>query len=649
MPAFAAEDAPQIPEKNLGDLSIEQLMNESVTSVSRKETKLNQAPAAITVISQEDIRRSGATSIAEALRMAPGLDVAQVDQNKWAISSRGFNGLYANKLLVLMDGRSVYSPLFGGVNWSSQDTVLDDIERIEVIRGPGAALWGANAVNGVINIITKSAKETQGTLISAGAGSEQRGSGEIRYGGKINDQAFYRVYAKYFNFDDSMGATSSDAWDMFRTGFRTDWTPADQNTLTLQGDYYQGRTSGYFPNNQLDLSQTILEKMDLTGANLLGRWTHVFSATSGLEIQTYFDHVDRRSPYTVEAIDTFDIDGQHRFEVGVRNEVVWGLGYRLIADHDLSSGFATFEPNSANRQIMSTFLQDEIKIVPDHLTLTLGSKLEHNDYSGFEVEPNARLSFTPTERQTVWSSVARAVKTPSRFEQDIRFALGSSPGGGGLPPTELTLFGNPEIKSERLTAYELGYRLQPKPSLSFDVAAFYNVYDDLLGGAVGTPEFISGPPQPHVSVPVLFQNAIRGETHGVEISANWKATEYWKIGAGYTWLRMHLDLPDDSRVTPSTAAGDSPQNQFNVHSYLDLPYHLQLDSAVYYVDALPNQKVESYLRWDLRLGWNPTRNLEFTLGVQNLLDSHHLEFGTSTAAQSAPVGRNVYGKLTWRF
>lgn len=634
------------------ELSLEQLINIKVTSVSKKETFLENSPAAVAVVTQEDIRRSGARSIAEALRMVPGLDVARVDANKWAVSSRGFNGLYANKLLVLMDGRTLYSPLFAGVHWGMQDTMLEDINRIEVIRGPGASLWGANAVNGVINIITKSAKETQGTLVTGGSGSEEPGFGGIRYGGKLGDNAHYRVYSKYGNHDDSIGIDGrdgADEWDMFRAGFRLDWEANDKNSLTFQGDYFTGSAGGNFTVNQFDLSQSIVEKLDVTGGNILGRWKHTISDTSDLEVQAYYDRVDRRSPFSFEVIDTFDIDSQHRFALGERNEIVWGVGYRCISDHNLSTDPIAFDPDSAAHQIFNTFVQDEIKVVPDRLHFILGTKLEHNDYTGLEVQPNARLLLMPDEKQTVWASVARAVRTPTRFENDLRFPIGSIPGSGGMPPTELSLLGNSEFESEKLIAYELGYRIQPTPDLSFDLAGFYNVYDDLRTTETGAAAF-EPTPQPHVEVPMRFGNKLRGETYGTELAANWKATEIWKLGCGYSWLHMRL-RPDASSnsSTARDAEGDSPQHQFNVHSYLDLPHNLELDTAIYYVDSLANQNVSSYARLDIRLGWHATKNLDFSLGLQNLLDNRHREFGTSTGAQSTLVDRSIYGKVTWRF
>ncbi|MBI2948595.1 MAG: TonB-dependent receptor [Verrucomicrobia bacterium] len=654
LPGVLAAEDPQRAKvlSTLAEMSLEELTNLTITSVSKKEQKASEAPAAVYVITQEDIRRSGVLSIPEALRMVPGMDVARINANQWAISSRGFNSIYANKLLVLMDGRSVYSPLFAGVHWDVQDTLLEDLDRIEVIRGPGATLWGANAVNGVINIITKTAKNTQGALITGGAGSEERGFGGIRYGGKINDRAYYRVYGTYFNRDDSVDAAGRDArddWDVFRTGFRLDWQPTSENAVTLLGDYYTGETHGLFPTSFLALAPRPTFENDIRGWNLLARWKHTFSESSEMELQTYFDRTERLSPEFSLSIDTFDIDGQHRFEIGDRNEAIWGLGYRLIDDRDLGGTFASFSPDSATRQIFSAFVQDEIKIVEDRLRLTLGTKFEHNDYTGFEIQPGARLLFTPHPQHTFWSSVARAVRTPSRVESDARATIAYVPGAGG-PATQLDLVGNRDMQSEDLVAYELGYRLQPVSRVSLDLAGFYNVYDRLQTLEPRLPAFVLNPPPPRLVVPLQFSNTMEGETYGVEISSRWQVTDFWMLNAGYTWLKMQLHLDPSSRdMSSALAEQDSPQHQIHLRSYVDLPYHLEFDTAVYYVDNLAHQRVQSYVRLDVRLGWRPTQNFAASLGFQDLLDNQHPEFGSFQGIGSSELQRSVYGKLTWQF
>jgi len=649
-----ARAAPGDSTTDLTELSIEELMNVEVTSVSKKPEKLSEAAAAVYVITQEDIRRSGATSIPEALRMAPGLHVARIDANKWAITSRGFNGEFANKLLVLIDGRTVYTPLFAGVYWDVQDTMLEDIDRIEIIRGPGATMWGANAVNGVINIITKSARDTQGGLVSGGAGSEERGFGGVRYGGTLGDSAWYRVYAKYFNRDDSVdssGDRTSDEWDMLRGGFRIDWDVSESDSLTFQGDIYDG-----------DLRETVdvafltppallaLDKsFDVTGANVLARWSHVFSDTSDMSMQVYYDRAERDKFQLDEVRDTFDLDFQHRFVLGDRHEIVWGLGYRYTAD-DLDGSFTiSLDPDSRHDDLVTAFVQDEITLVDERLKLTVGSKFEHNDYTGFEIQPSVRLLSTPHERHTLWAAVSRAVRTPARTNDDMRINFLVFPGTDGSTNV-MTILGDDDFESEELTAYELGYRVQPVENVYLDIAAFYNVYDDLLTQEPGIPFFELTPAPPHMVIPMYFDNMMDGETYGAEVAVNWNVTESWRVAAGFTCIEMDLDSDSSSGDTlADETERSSPQHQFHIRSYLNLPHNVQFDTALYYVDSLPAQDVSSYVRLDTRLGWRPTENLELSVGLQNLLDTEHDEYGLMEGAHPTEAERSVYGKVTWTF
>jgi iron complex outermembrane receptor protein len=513
----------------LKQLSLEELMGVEVTSVSKKEEKLFDAAAAIYVITQEDIRRSGATSIPEALRNVPGLEVVRLNANTWQISARGFVTT-ANKILVLIDGRSVYTPLFAGVFWDVQDTLLEDLDRIEVIRGPGGTLWGANAVNGVINIITKSAKETHGWLLTGGGGTEERAFGGARYGGKLGENARYRFYAKYFNRDDMVfpdGRDAADQWQMGQGGFRVDWDASEKNLLTLQGDLYVGEVGG-----QVVASPTppFLSMTDASvgGGNLLGRWTHHVSDISNVQLQVYYDRTERRIPgFFSEDRDTFDVDVQHRFPWGRRHDIIWGIGYRYTQDKVDSSFSVSVDPAQRATDLLSLFMQDDITLLPNRLRLTLGSKFEHNDFSGFEIQPNVRLAWTPSARQTVWAAVSRAVRTPTRLELDIHLSAVQIP---SMPPIVLRVFGNPDFVSEELLAYELGYRVQPYPRLSLDIAAFYNVYDNLL--SLEGP----GPPQlspPVVVIPFTQANKLQGETHGVEVLANYHLADWWRWQVGY--------------------------------------------------------------------------------------------------------------------
>ena len=639
---------PKIPLSDLADMSLEDLTKMEVTSVSKHKEKLADAPAAIFVITQDDIHRSGVTTIAEALRLAPGLEVGRVDGHEWAITSRGFNSLFANKLLVVIDGRSVYTPLFSGVHWDVQDTMLEDIDQIEVIRGPGATLWGANAVNGVINITTKSAKETQGGLVTGGYGTEEQGFGSARYGGKLGNHGFYRVYGKYFNRDSSAlssGGQANDAWDMYRGGFRADWEPSLQNTFTLQGDGYAGNPnhteSLFIP--QPPYTTNVQDRMRLSGADAIARWTHVFSDESDLRLQGYFDWAHRELAFFEEDRSTLDVDLQYRHALGRWQAMTWGVGYRYT-DADLSRSNFTlaFNPSGRVIRIFNTFVQDEITLVQDRLRLTIGSKFENNEYTGFEIQPSGRLSWTPHERHSVWAAVSRAVRTPSLAEEDSRIVRAVS------PPVVATVDGNLAFQSEILLAYELGYRFQPHDLLSLDLAAFYNDYDRLRS-LEPQPFDFSNPT--YVRFPHLFANGLKGETYGAELAANFQATEWWRLRGSYSYLQVQLQQMAGSGDSASAAtSGDSPRHQVSLRSLMDLPQHLQLDCTGRYVDHLPNQTISSYVSLDVRLGWRPTSQLELEVVGQNLLDNRHNEFNPSIIQyQKTAVERAVFGRVTFRF
>ena len=630
---------------DLENFTLEQLVNVQVTSVSKKETDLFTAPSAIYVITQEDIRRSGMTSIPEALRMVPGLDVAQIDANHWAISSRGFNQQSADKLLVLIDGRSVYSPVNGGVFWNAQDMPLDDIDRIEIIRGPGAALWGANAVNGVINIISKSAKDTQGGLVTVTCGNEEQPGASIRYGGQLMTNLFYRAYLQYFNrthFDDSMGQSAGDGWDAIHGGLRMDWDKSTENNFTLQGDIYQvaaGETV-----DETTLTPPYVNHEDLnnndTGGNVLGRWTHNFSDTSQLNLQMYYDHSQEEEDSIDIKSDTYDFDLQHRFAMGTRNDIILGAGYRYLTIDSTPNFFVSLTPPDEEERLYSTFVQDEITAVRDRLHLIIGTKLEHNPYTGFEVEPSGRLAWTPTEKQTVWAAVSRAVRTPFDFEQYIRENRSYD------PPVLVSVFGDPNLKSEELTAFELGYRIKPIEPLSFDVTAFYNVYNQLIEPVQGTP-FFEAAPIPHLTVPLTFENVASAQTYGTELLGEWRVTPFWKLTASYSLLLTHQ--------TPPLGYDNNPENQFQIHSYIDLPHHVELDGAVYYVDQISpvggtmTTRVPSYVRVDFGVTWRPIKSLELGIFGQNLAAANHTEFTSYTTSVVTEIPRSVMGRITWSF
>jgi iron complex outermembrane receptor protein len=618
-------------------------MDIEVTSVSKKPEKATQAAAAVYVITQEDIRRSGATHIPEVLRMVPGMEVARVDGNKWAVSIRGFNDLFSRKLLVLIDGRSVYTGLFSGTFWDTQDTVLEDVERIEVIRGPGATVWGVNAMNGVINIITKQSKNSQGGLVSAGGGNVEQGFTTLRYGAKMGDNAHYRVYGKWFNrdsFEGPTGVDSNDDWTSVRGGFRMDWDASETSQITFQGDVYDGKSKGRRTGPLAPgVLATILDEEEVNGGNFLVRWTRKFSDRSDLKVQTYFTNENRKGQIFGQNISIFDLDVQHRLPAGEAHDVVWGLNGRVMWDELDSTFLLSFNPEQDTNYFVNGFVQDQITLIPKRLKFTLGAKLGYNSFSGWEVQPSGRLLWTPNGKHTVWASASRAVRTPSRIEDSFTLNFLTIPPFG---PT-FQVIGNTELKAENLLAYEVGYRVKATDNLFFDVATFFNVYDDLV-----TNEPVASPPTFNT---VQAQNLMKGESWGVEAAATWDVFDFWRVRAAFTWFELHLFLDPASQSTTATSLnGASPQFQFNLRSYIDLPYDLEFDAALNYVDELPDLGIEDYVRLDLRLGWHASKNVELSVTGQNLLEPHHQEFNAFIGGiDPALVPRSVYAKATLRF
>ena len=643
----------------LMQLSLEELMNVEVFSVARKEQKLFSSAAAISVITQEEIRRSGLTSLPELLRLVPGLQIGRVDANKWALTARGFNGRFANKLQVLIDGRSLYTPLFAGVFWREQDLVLEDIERIEVIRGPGATLWGANAVNGIINIITKEAAETQGMLASVGFGSEELGFGSARYGGSWGEGGNYRVFAKYTERDpfvDAAGKDMADGWRSERAGFQLDWDPGGRNALMLQGQVYggeAGQTYEVIRSVEPPFIENFDEDSKFAGGHLMARWER--ASRNGLEtaLQIYYDRHELDDSVMSETRHTADVDFQQGLAVGRVQEVVWGLEYRYSRD-DITVVFPfDVTPKKMGMQMLSAFVQDDIALIPDYLRLTLGSKFEHGEYTGFEIQPNARLLWQIDDRQTLWGAVARAVRTPSRAEVDGIFPSQVLPSSSSSPDALngiFSLFGSEDMKSELLLAMEIGYRLQPTEFLSFDLTAFHNQYDRLLSVELGTPT-VESIPVPYLSIPIVASNKRNGDTYGLELEVEVQAREGWRLHGTYTFLEMRLDLDADSRDTTGDAAeGEVPQHQFSLGSALDLSHDLELDCRFRYVDELPNLGVDSYVSLDVRLGWQPIEGVGFALVGQNLLDSHRLEYSPEFVdTLPTETQRGLYGRISWEF
>lgn len=653
-------NAPDGHTNDLTGLSLEDLMNVEVTSVSRQKQKASETAAAVTVISQDDIARSGLSSVPELLRLVPGMDVARLNAGTWAISTRGFNDAYANKLLVLSDGRSIYSPLFSGVFWSMQQPLLQDLDRIEVIRGPGATIWGSNAVNGVINITSKPARDTQGLLVT-GMGGNYEQVGGARFGGQIDDKTYFRITAKYqntYNFPLSNGRDGHDGWQGVDGSFRIDRYATTADTFTLQGGVTRTREAqtillpSFMPPAFMTPSSS---SFNSTGVNLLGRWTHVVSDTSDFSLQVYYDRLDRPGSLSPYRIDIGDIEFHHRFALGERQEIIYGAEYRYWADqYDTSPLVIAMRPRRRNDYLASAFIQDDLTILPDRFHLIAGTKIEQNSSSGFEVQPSARALWTPSERHTVWGAVSRAVRTPARWEQDATIV--SAPVAiPGLPfPAQPVVFGTRNFNSEELTAYELGYRVRPAPRLSVDTAIFYNAYDKLRGYELGTPSF-AATPVPHLGQPVFVSNSFSAESLGVEIAGNWQVNERWRWAGSYSFLntRVHTMTPPNPSNTPVRKLYEhsSPRHQAQVHSYLDITRNLQLNAGIYFVDTLSALNVPLFIRTDVGLTWTPRKNLELTIGVQNLFDNHHPEFvGTSTTfAANTEVPRTVYGQIVFRY
>ncbi len=649
------ENNPNTFSADLTEMNIEDLMNIEITSVAKKAQKLSDAAAAIFVITSEDIRHSGATNIPELLRMVPGLEVARIDTNKWAITSRGFNGRLATKLLVLMDGRSVYSPIFSGVFWDDQDTMLEDIERIEIIRGPGAALWGANAVNGVINIITKNAKDTQGGFLSTGGGTEERGFGSVRYGGKLANDLTYRIYTKYFIRDDgvySSGDKAEDGWHAGRAGFRVDYPKSGTDEFTFQGDIYNGREGETATVWSLEppYSSKIDSTTKIKGGNIIGRWTH-----SSFTLQFYYDRADHIVENVSIKCNTYDLDFNQRMPLGDSQEMMWGFGYRYSNDQTNNNSFTeNFIPTSRSYALASAFIQDEIMLSKDVLRLTIGSKFEHNSFSGFEIQPSTKLIWTPDERNSLWGAVSRAVRSPSRAEDDASFTQRVIPAnamGSGSPLTQVLFSGNRDYDSEELLAYEIGYRLKPIDKVSVDIATFYNDYDKLRTAEPAGQSFATSPLPPHALISYTAGNKMEGYSYGVETAVDWKVIDWWHLQPAYTFIKMHLTPYASSNYDISTQNDDVvPQHQVSLRSSMNLQKDVELDLWYRYVDELSRQKVDAYSTIDVRIGWKPLTNLELSIVGQNLLKNHHLEFRPELLDTSpSEVERSVYAKVAWQF
>jgi iron complex outermembrane receptor protein len=646
-------------QSDLSQVSLEDLMNIKVTSVSKTDQKMSEVAAAIFVISDEDIRRSGATNIPDLLRMVPGMDVSQINANTWAVSARGFDGQFSNKLLVLIDGRAVYTPLLGGVNWDTQDVPLEDIDRIEVIRGPGATIWGANAVNGVINIVTKKAEDTKGSLVSGGGGTVGKGFGTVQYGGSFPGDTSYRIFVKYLNngsLPDADGAIGEDNWNLLHGGFRADKNVGTKDSLTVQGDMYTGE-EGASIIHIYSIDPPVVDDLnvntEMSGGNILARWNHTFSSRSDTTLQFYYDSYKRSGPESAESRKTIDFDFSHHIDWGSRQDVVWGGGYRRTWDTDIGTIDQAFNPSSIALQLFTLFVQDTFALRPDRLFLTAGTKVEKSYFSGYDLDPCVRLAWTPSKTMTLWGAISIAARSADRRDTDLNAALTVFPDpGGSNTPVEVVLFGNPKFMNEHVVAFEAGFRTQPNTRLSVDVSTFFNRYDHLESLEPGTEMFQPSPAPARFLIPLTFGNLLYGTTEGGEISANFKLTDRWTLSPSYAYLQLHLHLQPSSQDNASVAEdqGSSPQHQAQLRSHVDLSHGLLWDTNAYFVSALPAQSVRSYTRIDTQLRWRFTEGGEISLVGQNLLGDNHVEsIDQLTLVNSALIKRSIFAKFTYRF
>lgn len=640
------------------DLSLEELLQTEVVTVSRKSQTVQSAAAAVFVITREDIERSGATSIPEALRLAPGLEVARIANNRWAITARGFNGRMANKLQVLMDGRSLYAPMFSGVLWETEDTLLEDIDRIEVIRGPGAAMWGANAVNGVINIITRKARDTQGTLLVAGGGSEERGFAGIRYGG-MTDSGHYRIWAKGFSRDAAVtpaGQRGNDDWHAGRVGFRSDWMLDASDRLTVSGSAYRGPTDDRWRVADATVASGFVLRdirQDNAGANLLVRYDFHRADTAEATLQAYINHSDIALQGILhQRRQTLDLDFQHRSRGGQSHDLIWGLGYRHSRDDITTSvgGMASIAPTNRDLQLFSAFVHDEIALLPETLRLMLGLRLEYNSFTGLEPQPNARLAWTPTPTQTVWTALSRAVRTPSRAEQDGQLDLFAR------PPVLFRNVPRPDrhLEAEVVTALELGYRHQFDNRLSMDVSAFVNDYDDLRSAQLDATLF----PGPYVLQTVIPNNQVKARAHGLELAVDWTPLPGWRLQPGYTLLRVHGTARSADPIDQMNAryfTTSAPRQQFSLRSSWSPDRRQNVDLWLRHVGSLGDASqignhIPAYNTLDLRYAWRPIQDLELSLTGQNLLQRRHAEYVADfLPAEPLQIQRGAYFKAKWQF
>jgi iron complex outermembrane receptor protein len=654
-----AQNTGPTPAERLKNLSLEDLSRIEVVSPSKQPTPVLRSPVAIYVITGEDIRRSGATSIPQALRLAPGVEVGRIDGSRWSVGIRGFGTQLSRSVLVLIDGRTVYTTLFAGTYWDVQDTLLEDIDRIEVIRGPGGTVWGPNAVNGVINIITKHTRDTQGTFVSAGGGSLDQGFVNARYGGSKGSDMTYRVYAKAFDRGPEYhpGGDNFDDWRGTRGGFRMDWAAAGKrDSFTVQGDVYAQRdgdrasVSSYVPALTYDVDQNA----ELSGGNVMGRWRRTSANGREFQVQAYYDRTNRREPNLGETRDTFDIDLSGRIPGRGVHEILYGLGARASIGRftEVGNGL-TFDPLQRTDYLISGFLQDNVQLVPNRLMLAAGSKVLRTNFTGVEFEPSVRLMWTPGATQTVWAAYTHAIRTPSRVEED--FYLSSYLGLNGGTEFFARFNPNRHFATEQMNGYELGYRTLVSKSVYVDFAGYFNHYHNLFSQNLAGPIFLettlpfaaAQQPPPHLLLPAQFRNDLFGFTSGFEVAPEWRPTKFWRLRSSYSYLNMNLDKASATALggTPASVAGSSPRHEAGVESGLDVS-RLQLDLRYRYVSALPAQGTPSYSTGDVRAAWRLSGRAVFSVVGQNLFQPYHFEYGSDPGGLVG-IRRAVYASIAW--
>jgi len=653
---------------DLAKMSIEELINLKVTIASKKEKKISESPSAIYVITQEDIRRSGYTSVPEILRLVPGFHVSQINSNAWAISSRGFSNKYSNKLLVLMDGRSLYNPVFSGVDWNIRDTFIEDIDRIEVIRGPGGALWGTNAVNGVVNIISKKANDTTGKFLTIGVGDEDKNFSGFRYGKEFMQDLYIKSYVKYFKragFLDTYSNKGHDEWSSIRSGFKLEKSNDDYESFTIQGDIFNGQ-AGDNEYEFYDLKNYFSSKnLDFSGGNILLRFKHKFSNLSDIRFQTYYDDVRQsiKNEYNSQ-IKTIDVDFQHNFNYFDNQEIIWGIGFRYIddkIDYYTQSDISLRSKNNSSK-LFSGFFQNELSLINNKLKITIGSKFEKNEFTGWEFQPVGTIIWNQSLQNCFWASFARAVRTPSMYDltiNEIKKEVQPEDSDNGINQNktiELTYHVYQNIDSEYLYSYESGFRMQALDNLYFDIAGFYNVYKNLED--IDIKEYSNNYNSYRKNYYMNISNKDNAIIYGFEIVVNFDIYEWWHLRGSYSLLIMdlannseniHLNEIDNARKFLELPYNfESPKNQFNIRSFFELPYNIEFDTFIRYVENIPKSDVDSYVEADCRLSYKPNKNLELIFVGKNLFDKGHSEY-FDTGYESAEVERNFYCKLNYNF